>query len=141
MLKAIVAEWHRRALPVITTKDLAETWSDFQIAWLAVKAPHGATVHAAYDAARRAPQAYIDGNADLGVLAAFCRNLSEAAGGRPFFLSCRKVERLFDVSRQTAWRWLQTLQFYGVIELVRKGTKASQKASEWRFIDLERGTD
>jgi hypothetical protein len=82
MLKAIVAEWHRRALPVITTKDFAETWSDFQIAWLAVKAPHGATVHAAYDAARRAPQAYIDGNAELGVLAAFCRNLSEASGGR-----------------------------------------------------------
>src|SRR5262249_2289974 len=29
MLRGIVKEWHRRALPVIRTKDFVETWTDF----------------------------------------------------------------------------------------------------------------
>ncbi len=133
VLKAIVIEWHRRALPVIRTKDFAETWSDFQTAWLAVKTPHGTTVRAAYDAARRAPQVPIDDSADLGVLATLCRNLSKAAGGRPFYLSCRTVEELFGVSRMTAWRWLRALQFYGVIESVKTGTLKGLRATTWRY--------
>jgi hypothetical protein len=134
LLRAIVTEWYRLALPFIRTKDFAETWSDFQTAWLAVKTPYGTTVQAAYEAARRAPQGCIDDNADLGVLAAMCRNLSAAAGGRSFYLACRTVEKLFGVSRMTAWRWLNTLQFYGVIEPVKKGTLKDPQATEWRIV-------
>src|SRR5262249_6565198 len=39
MLRGIVKEWHRRALPVIRTKDFVETWTDFQTAWLNVRTP------------------------------------------------------------------------------------------------------
>ena len=138
MLKAIITEWHRRALPVITTKDFAETWSDFQTAWLAVKTPHGTTVQAAYQAARRAPL-QLDDNEDLGILAALCRNLSAAVGGKPFYLSCRMVEKLFGVSRMTAWRSLKALQFYGKIECVKKGTLKNHQATTWRFISTEGG--
>jgi hypothetical protein len=131
MLKAIVVEWHRRALPVITTKAFAETWNDFQIAWKRVKQPHRTKVQDAYQAARRALPASIDESVDLGVLAAMCRNLSPAAGGRPFYLACRTVQELFGVSRMTAWRWLQALQFYGVIEEVKKGTLNPRRATTW----------
>jgi hypothetical protein len=131
VLKAIVAEWHRRALPVIRTKGFSETWSDFQTAWLAVKRPYGPRFSTAYEAARQAPHAPIDDNPDLGVLAALCRNLG--AGGRPFYLSCRKVEQLFDISRMTAWRWLKALQFHGIIESIKTGTLKDGQASEWRF--------
>jgi hypothetical protein len=132
MLKAIVTEWHRQALPVITTKDFAETWSDFQVAWLRVKVPHGAAVTAAYKAASRAPQPPIDDNPDLGILDGLCSNLG--AGGRPFFLAARAVETLFGVPRMTAWRWLQTLAFYGAIELVETGTLKDRQAKTWRYV-------
>jgi hypothetical protein len=135
--KAIVVEWHTQALPFIRTKDFSETWTDFQVAWVAVKVPHGTAVRAAYEAARRAPEAPIDGSADLGVLAALCRNLS--AGGRPFFLSCRTVEELFGVSRMTAWRWLQALQFFGVIKCLNKGTLKDRQATAWHYLGTKKG--
>ena len=104
-LEAIVVEWHRRALSVIRTKDFAETWSDFQIAWQRVRRPNGTSVSAAYKAARRSIMRSIDGSEDLGVLAAMCQLLGEAAGGGRFYLSCRTVSELFGVGRMTAWRW------------------------------------
>jgi hypothetical protein len=133
-LQAIVTEWHRRALPVITTKPFAETWTDFQTAWLRVKTPHGATVRRAYEAARRAPQAPLDGNPDLGVLAAMCEALG-AAGG-PFYLSCRTVAGLFGVTHMTGWRWFRVLQFHGVLELVSKGTLRGHQATTWRYTGV-----
>jgi hypothetical protein len=138
MLKAVVVQWHRRALPFIRTKDFAETWGDFQTAWLRVEKPQGSTVYAAYEAACRDPQGPIDDSAELGVLAALCRNL--AAGDGRFFLSCRTVESLFGVSRMTAWRWLRALQFYRVIEVVpgKKGTLKGRRATEWRYVNLEK---
>jgi hypothetical protein len=133
MLKAIVIEWHRRALPVIRTKEFAETWTDFQIAWLRVRKPHGTTIHAAYEAACRAPERDIDDNPNVGVLAAMCRILGKATSDRRFYLSCRTIEELFGVGRMTAWRLLQALQFYGVIELIENGTLKERQATTWRY--------
>jgi hypothetical protein len=136
MLRAIVTEWHRRALPVITTKEFGETWSDFQIAWLTVKNLHGTSLRAAFEAARRAPSQPIDDNPDLGILAAMCRNLS-AGGSQRFYLSCRTVEELFKVGRMTAWRWLQSFQFYGILEPVEKGSKEGRQATVWLYTEKE----
>jgi hypothetical protein len=98
-----------------------------------VKTPYGTTVQAAHEAARRAPL-QLDDNEDLGILVALCRHLS-AAGGQPFYLSCRTVEKLFGVSRMTAWRWLKALQFYSVIECVKKGTLKGRQATTWRYTE------
>ena len=136
-LKAVIAEWHRQALPFIRTKHFAETWSDFQTAWLRVENPFAEPVQAAYEEAQQALPAPIDDDADLGVLAAMCRNL--AGEGGKFYLSCRTVQSLFGVGRMTAWRWLQALQFYGVLELIHKGTKRDRRATEWRLMDQEGG--
>jgi Bifunctional DNA primase/polymerase, N-terminal len=132
-LKAVVAEWHRRALPVITTKPFAETWSEFQSMWLRAKYPHGVTVRSALKAARRSPQPPIDGDGDLGLLAALCKNLASADG--TFYLSCRTVEGLFGVGRMTAWHWFQSLHFYGVIEPIKKGVLKDRQATVWRYME------
>jgi hypothetical protein len=133
-LKGIVTEWHGQALPVVRTKDFGETWTDFQVAWMAVKRPHGSSVQAAYEAARRAPLGPIDGSVELGALAALCRILD--GGGRPFYLAVRTVERLFGVGRMTAWRMLRALEFNGVIKPIEKGTLKARHATTWRFTDL-----
>jgi hypothetical protein len=137
-LETFVTVWYERALPVIRTKEFAETWSDFQIAWIEVKVPWGASVKQAYAAAVAYPEAPIDGNAELGVLAGLCRELQQACNGT-FFLSVRKVQSLFGIGRMTAWRWLKALRFHGVISLIVKGTKESGKASEWRYLGVSNG--
>jgi len=137
MLGSIVTEWHRQALPVISTKEFAETWSDFQIAWRRVRKPHGTTVHAAFAAAGNAPRKCIDGDTNLGTLAVMCQILSNTSGGGQFFLSCRTVEVLFGVSRMAAWRWLEALQFHGIIESITKGTLKNRQATTWRFTGKE----
>jgi hypothetical protein len=133
MLKVIVTEWHRLALPVIRTKEFAETWSDFQTAWLNVRSPWGTKARAAHLAARQAPSVPIDDSAELGVLAAMCRILAESTVDGTFLLACRTVEELFDVGRMTAWRWFQALQFHGIIELVNCGAMKGRRASTWRY--------
>jgi Bifunctional DNA primase/polymerase, N-terminal len=130
MLRAVVVMWFERALPVIRTKELQESWADFQLAWVRAR-PHGAALTAAYDAARRRPLPPVDGDGEVGVLAALCRNLGGAS--RQFFLSCRAVEALFGVGRMTAWRWLVALQFHGVIEEVEKGKNKNRQATVWRY--------
>jgi hypothetical protein len=132
VLNVIVSRWHARALPVITTKPFGETWSDFQAAWLRARTPHGAGLRDALEAARRAPER-LDDNEELGILAALCRHLSAAAGGQPFYLSCRSVEELFGIGRMTAWRWLNTLRFYELIEPVQVGTLKQRRATTWRW--------
>jgi hypothetical protein len=134
-LRDVVAEWHRRALSAIRTKDFAETWADFQRAWLGVKVPHGTAAHAAYEAALAAPLPPIDGDPALGVLAAVCHNL--AGPGGQFFLGVNTVAELFGVPRTTAWRWLQSLQFFGVLRLATKGSKTGRRASEYQVIAPE----
>ena len=40
-LQPLVAEWHRRALPKITTKEFAESWYDFANSWKSVRFASG----------------------------------------------------------------------------------------------------
>jgi hypothetical protein len=135
-LKVYVTEWHRRALPVITTKDFGETWADFHVAWLAVKRPHGTTIKAAYESVIAAEP--IDGSVEAGQLAALCRKLRKT--DRTFFLSVRMVGELFGLPRMTAWRLLKVLEFNHVIELIRPGSKGGDKreAAEYRYIATDR---
>jgi hypothetical protein len=131
-LKSIVTKWHRRALPVIGTKEFAVTWADFQAAWLNVKVPYGANVSAAYAAAVAAPFPAIDNIPELGVLAAVCKNLSDSSG--TFFLATTTIAKVFNVTWMTGSRWLGSLQFHGIIKLVTKGTLRDRQASKWKYI-------
>jgi hypothetical protein len=135
-LLANFASWHEQALPFIRTKEFDESWLDFQIAWRRLKAPlRATTVQAAYEAALAAPME-LHGNVALGTLAGLCRQLGLGSQDGRFFLAVGTVATLFGVSRTTAWRWLQSLQFSQIIQLVSKGKLEDRRASTWLYIGL-----
>ncbi len=74
----------------------------------------------------------------LKMLVGLCRELQESAErlgeGRRFYLSCRAAGRLLGVSHMTASRWLSLLERVGVIACHWKGTKATMRASEYKYL-------
>lgn len=150
-LRPLMLEWHRQALPIIRTKDFQESWQDFQVAWMKVKKPYVAAVlSAAFASAAALPEPPIDGRLELGLLAAACREL-HCNGGTPFYLSARAAAKHLgmvmgeSVSAMTAWRWLEALQFFGVIasdeigSLSRISEKAGSPmtATTWHFLGVQ----
>jgi hypothetical protein len=139
LLRNIVGAWHLKALPHIRTMDFGESWSDFVIAWRAVKYPAGGTLAAAADAAASLalPGVAAGYDGDLYRLAALCAALQVQAGTGTFFLGCREAAKHLGIDKGQAWRLLKTLQFDGLLHLVINGTKARGKArgraSEWRY--------
>jgi hypothetical protein len=137
-LRCIVQQWHRLALPWIRTKPFSESWVDFAGAWECIRRPAGQSFKAAAGAADAGGVPTMcealgyDGN--LYRLTALCWQLQLQWCDRPFPLGCRKAGEFLGVSKTEAHRMLRTLQFDGVLRLVKKGTKASKKASEWHFV-------
>jgi hypothetical protein len=136
-LREIVGEWHRRALPRINTKAFSESWSDFTIAWRNVKCPAGASLRSAMAAAEQEDLPPVLEHYDGGLrrLGALCWQLHLRWGECPFPLGCREAAGLLGISAIKAWRLFQTLQFDGLLRLRKKGSKASKRVSEWRFVD------
>jgi hypothetical protein len=154
-LRPIVEEWHRRALPVIRTKDFSESWSDFLRAWpTAWPMCHSAVDVALRQAIRHEPpQAARYLSPQMRLLVAICWHLARFA--TPFYLSARDVARVLGIdganSPMTAWRLLRTLERDGLLILVERGTAgqiAGGKATSYRFAEesepshsLARGQD
>jgi hypothetical protein len=144
-LRAIVRQWHGLALPFIRTKGFSESWTDFIGAWECVKRSAGQSFKSAADAANAGGVPALcddlgyDGN--LRRLAALCWQLQLQWGDRPFPLGCRTAGDFLGISKTEAHRMLRALDFDGVLQRVKKGTKASGKASEWRFLQKDGGSD
>lgn len=137
-LRRIVKDWHRQALPHIRTKPFDETWTDYVTAWERIKQPAGASLIAAINSADTMPVPDVAKQYDtpaLRRLVSICTGLAAQWGDNPFPLGCAKAGEIIGVSKTEAHRLLRTLQFDGIIVRTLKGTKASGKASEWRFID------
>ncbi len=134
-LQAIVRDWHQRALPFIRTKIFDESWTDFVTAWQRVERPAGRSLQVAAEKAQQEPPPPVADRYDgpLRGLVALCWQLQTQWGDRPFPLACRTAADVLGVSAIKAWRLLNTLQFDGILRLVKTGTKTSKKASEWRF--------
>jgi hypothetical protein len=94
---------------------------------------------AVLEAARQKPlpavaaRYYLSG---VKLLVALCCELQTAAGGETFFLSCRDAAALVAPTApfQTVSRWLGRLVRDGVLIRIARGTQATQKASEFRYI-------
>jgi hypothetical protein len=144
ILRPIVVEWHRRALPVIGTKPFTDSWADFIDAWQRVKFPAGkGVVEAAFNRAlqrkppRKVAELYTEPSVHL--LASLCRELQSIAGDGPFFLDCRTAGRLVGVHHTTVWRLLTVvLPADGILAGGAKGSKATRKANEYRYVNLEK---
>lgn len=143
-LRPIVQEWHRRAFQVIGTKPFLETWCDFVRAWKRAKVPAGdKPVQRAFELAKQAvesdpPLAVLDlyGSGPIVMLATLCRELQRIAGAMDFFLDCRTAGHLIGVDHSTAWRYLDVLCADGVLVAGCKGSRATRKASKYRYIDI-----
>jgi hypothetical protein len=141
-LRDMVRAWHERALPRIRTKEFEETWIDFLKAWPRIRHKKGEEPMAQiFERAIQleppgvAVENYPDHNT-LKILVSLCRELQQAAGDNPFFLSSRTAGRLLNVTPMTANRWLFLLQSDGILKLVSKGGTATtvRKASRYRYV-------
>lgn len=137
-LRPYVQQWHKAALPVITTEHFEETWIDFLRAWPRVKFPKGVEPMTQIFARAKASElpdiATNYQQAELRMLVALCRELQRAAGDGPFYLSCRTAGRLLQVDHTTAWRWLWLLEQERVLNVAEKGSQSKRRASRYRYI-------
>jgi len=136
VLRAIVQEWHRLALPYIETKSLSTTWSDFLRAWSSVREgpvdealrlcvglpPHPRTV----DLYPTRPGARL--------LVLLCRQLHDMVG--EFWLSGPTVARVLGISPSHAWKLLKALCDDGFLEVVQVGKLDGRQASQYRYLSL-----
>jgi hypothetical protein len=146
-LRPIVAEWHRRALLTIATKEFSETWGDFLDGWKRVKSPMGqGQIDDAYrracaevqrgNPARKAAQLYPT-EPKMVLLATLCRELAATEhGGQEFFLDCRTAGRLLEVSHTRALKVLRVLCADRVLELVETGTHVTHQANTYRYVGI-----
>lgn len=137
-LKEYVRHWHRLAASVIATQAFEETWIDFLRAWPRVKFPKGNEPIMALFA--KVKESELPGVAmqyeqePVRLLVALCRELQRAAGGNPFYLSCRTAGRLLDVDHTTAARWLFLLVSDEVLIEVEKGSQQGRRASRYKYV-------
>jgi hypothetical protein len=132
----ILRQWHSLALPVIRTKDFAETLENFMAAWALVKHPDGTGPLAdAVERARSAetPAAAAVFGTHVQSLARLCLELQRLAGDESFPLSCETAGGVLGVSSKTAWWHLQTLIGAGLLQMVERGEQGGIRASRYRW--------
>ena len=71
-------------------------------------------------------------------LVKLCRELQRSAGGRPFYLSCRTIEKLLELDRTSAARRLKMLAVDGILQIVQRGD--GHRATRFRYIGDGAGT-
>ncbi len=141
-LQLHVRTWHAQALPVIVTKDFAETWRDFQAAWVRVRSPAGSgSLSAAWQRAVSSPlppEAEQFESPQIRLLVSLCRELQREHGSAPFYLSCRDAAAALGLygskPHVAAWRWLKMLCHVGILEPGRIGTMKDRTANEYRYL-------
>jgi hypothetical protein len=136
-LRPYVQQWHKLALPVITTEPFEETWIDFLKGWGRVKFPKGAepmTKIFELALSSEVPDKAKEWTPRLQLLVALCRELQRASGDGPFYLSCRTAGKLIDADFATASRYLFLLQMERVLNCTAKGKKGGGKASRFRYL-------
>ena len=134
-LKHIVREWHRRALPFITTKSFDDTWLEFHNAWKNAKFPKWgideAEILREVDAGPLPIAAMEYEDPHLRQLLKLCQVLQRHAGDAVFPLSCRKAGEWLGMNYKQANKWLRLLTILEIISVVTPGTKA--KATRYRY--------
>jgi DNA-binding transcriptional regulator YhcF (GntR family) len=74
--------------------------------------------------------------ARIGILGGICRELQQAHGQNPFYLSARTGAEMLGVSPMTISRWLFLLEHDRWIRTVEKGgtAKGARKATRFFFL-------
>src|SRR6266436_2530710 len=117
----------RQGNSVLTAKPKSEEYFiEFLNAYKRAKFPIGSTViPTAWKAAQeqRPPQeANQFENPQLRLLVSLCRELQRVNGSEPFYVSCRTVQKLFQLgTHTTAAKWLKALCALEIIQETKKG--------------------
>jgi hypothetical protein len=123
----IFNRWYERAPKEYLTDSKGDYYTEFLNGYNNVKVAIGDPVFlVAWERAQNATAApevmqHFGEFADIKKLACLCKELQREFGKEPFFLSCRKVGELFDVSPKTAWKRLVALEGCGIIKTIEKG--------------------
>ena len=138
--RRVVAEWHRRALPNISTKEFDVTWAEFIDSWPNVKFAEGeGGMQKALELARTHPSPVADllgyGNPKMDLLISICEQLQALHGDGDFFLASRKAGDAIGVSHTAAAVFLTNLVSLKVLDRTKKGErKPGGRAACYRFI-------
>lgn len=128
-LRPLVQDWHTQALPLIGTKDFAETWHDFVRAFDKVAFPAGHAYALAVaridDTSLLPPTIESLGYGELTKrLVRLCRTLKDSfPGNTPFFLGCRTAGHHLGCGHVIASKLLKTLVLDGVLIVAAPHTK------------------
>jgi hypothetical protein len=134
-LRPIVVNWHRRALPVITTKDFDETWADFIRAYEIARHPLGNSLvdvaASRVDMADLPPVSSAYDSDRVRWIIGLCAILAELNGGRQFFLSSHDLAGRLSIAPVQAYRLLKMLEFDDVIRCVKRGNAHAANRYIW----------
>lgn len=136
--RAVVAQWHRQALPVIGTADFLTTWTDFVRGWEKAHTPYGAVLNQVLEKVDMTANEIPERLVELGYgakawrLVQICEALQSEAGSDPFFLGSRKAGELIDCHFVDAAKMLHAFVGDGVLKLVKPG--AGNQASRYRYV-------
>jgi len=139
-IKAVVKQWHERALPVIGTKPFDETWADFTYGWSRVKWPKGGndTLRKAIENALQArailPEAQDYDSKEARLLVRISFELQKQTKPEPFWLSCHDLGKILRVSHTQANRLLHMLVADGILKIAVQGTK--KRATRYFYLPL-----
>jgi len=141
-LRPIVDRWFELAVEnlgreaINATED--ENWWDFSEGWGQVKYPgeDGLMTMLLERAKQAEPPAMAlqYRSPETRLLIALCRELQQELGDEPFFLATTTIEKLFDLNRMRAWRWLQGLVRGGVLECVDRGSSEERRPGRFRYL-------
>jgi hypothetical protein len=70
----------------------------------------------------------------MTLLVGLCAELQRVAGDRPFFIGCRSAGKLLGITFQRAAKYLRRLCADGTLVRLTRGTQASGRASEYRYV-------
>ena len=133
-----LSSWYKLALPNIRTKNFNQTLKDFSDAWNLVLYPFTKnSLQTILEHVKTLPLpelAYRYKKPKFRLMISFCQELQRISVGSSFFLSCRKLGEILEISYPTASRWLTKLVEDGFLLLVTNGNYGTGLASEYTFI-------
>ena len=142
-MKTVFGRWFAEAKPHVK-KELGfeDYWFEFMEGYDNVEHPLGAGVlEAAWArAASSPPPAVAEQFQDLSLrqVVSLCRELWLVSGRKPFFVSCRTLQRLLGhPDHVRAARWLRGLVRSKVLGVVEAGAAATRKATRYQYLPTD----
>jgi hypothetical protein len=139
-LRNLFDRWYEESKPHLR-RELGpdDYWFEFQEAFENVRHPLGTgVVEAAWIAAVKAqPPAEAEQFRDVNLrhVVCLCREMWISTGRKPFFLSCRTLQRLLGHSDHVrAARWLRGLCRSKILQVIEVGGPKGRRATRYRYL-------